>query len=96
MRIPLPTRLATLTWCLLMAPVTHATDTQAIEDTCRKEAAEDGISLKEMDDYMEDCMSESMQNLDDADPLSEGDTRSRRPGDDEPGPEGDQEPAPAD
>jgi hypothetical protein len=96
MRTPFPTRLAALTWCLLMAPVTHAADTQAIEDTCRKEAAEDGISSKEMDDYMEDCMSESMQYLDDADPLSEGDPRSRRLGDEEPGPEGDQEPAPTD
>ena len=36
MRIPLCTRLTALAWCLLMAPVGQAGDTQAIEDACRQ------------------------------------------------------------
>ncbi len=97
MRTPLRIRLAPLAWCLLMAPATQAADTQAIEDACRQAAAEDRVATKEMDDYMEDCMADALQNLDDeANPLSGGDVRFRHGGDAEMVPEGDQEPAPVD
>jgi len=97
MRIPLCTRLTALAWCLLMAPVGQAADTQAIEDACRQAATEDRVALKEMDDYMEDCMTDALQNLDDeAHPLSGDDVRLRHRGDEEMAPEGDQEPAPVD
>ncbi len=96
MTISLCTRLAALTWCLLMASVSHAADTQAVEDACRQEAVEDRVTAKDMDDYMDDCMSESMQDLnDEADAPTEGAARPRHRGD-EIAPEGDQEPAPAD
>jgi hypothetical protein len=97
MRIPLCTRLAALAWCLLVAPATQAADARAMEDACRKEAAADRVTMKEMDDYMEDCMSEAMQNLDDeANPLTEGNAQLRHQGEEELTPEGDQEPAPVD
>jgi hypothetical protein len=97
MRIPLCSRLAALSWCLFLAPATRAANTQAIEDACRQAATEDRITLKDMDDYMKDCMSESMQDLDDeAVPLSEDDARLPNGGDEELAPEGDQEPAPVD
>jgi hypothetical protein len=97
MRTPFCARLAALAWCLFMAPVARADDTQAIEDACRQAATEDRVTIKEMDDYMEDCMSEAMQNLDDeANPISKGDVRLRHRGDEELAPEGDQEPAPVD
>jgi hypothetical protein len=97
MRIPLCTRLAVLTWCLLGAPAAHAADTQAMEDACRRAATADGVTRTEMDDYMDDCLSEAMQNLDDAaDPRSERGDDSRRGDDSDTAPEGDQEPAPVD
>jgi hypothetical protein len=97
MKIPLCPRLAALAWCLLVAPVTQAADPQAIEDACRQAAREDRVIMKEMDDYMADCMSEAMQNLDDdATPFSEGNARLRHGDGEELAPEGDQEPAPVD
>ena len=70
---------------------------KAIEDACRQAATEDRVATKEMDDYMEDCMADALQNLDDeANPLFRGDVRPRHGGDAEMAPEGDQEPAPID
>ena len=97
MRTPLPIRLAALTWCVFTAAAAQAADTKAIEDACRQAAAEDRVATKEMDDYMEDCMADALQNLDDeANPLFRGDVRPRHGGDAEMAPEGDQEPAPVD
>jgi len=91
-------RLTALACCLLLSSAVTAADaggadTSAMEDACRKAAAVDGVTPREMDDYMADCLSEAMQNLDDADP---GARATGHPGDDAQDPEGDQEPAPVD
>jgi hypothetical protein len=106
MRITHCARLAVLSCCLLPAPGIPAAesrtadtqaDARAMEDACRQAAVADGVAVREMDDYMEDCLSEAMQNLDDdASPDAEGGARRPGGGDEDQAPEGDQEPAPVD